>query len=147
VRLNVVAVLYTWSLRRFARRRTSGPEEIESLLNRRRPMRPRLAVLDVLSGYVLEIAGGAAASALVLVLLGRLTSGRYPELERALHLLGATLAAFPLAMYLAVASWAVIPDRRAGGYFRHPERLWPPTIATAVLTVAAGFIVYAITPA
>jgi hypothetical protein len=135
--LNVVALLYRWSLVRFTRRLAAGPHEVEAHMSAKRS-RPRYVVLDLLGGNMLEIGGAAALGGLVLVLAARPVGAISHALSSALVLVGSLLATFPLSLVLAVLLWGAFPERRTDGFFRHPERLWLPSVLTMLFTAAAG---------
>jgi hypothetical protein len=140
--LNVVALLYGWSVLRFARRRTAGPDEVEAVLSANKLSRPRFVVLYLLGGYLLEIGGAAVVGAVAMLIVARPAAGISHALSRMLYLVGALLAAFPLSMTLAVCLWAAFPDKRSGGFFRHPERLWLPSVLTTLLTILGGLALW-----
>ncbi len=100
--LNVVALLYQWSVLRFVRRRTAGPDEVEAAMSRNRFSRPRLVVIYLLGNYVLEIGGAFAAAAILTLIVARATADVSHSLSQTLGLVSAVFAAFPLAVTLRV---------------------------------------------
>lgn len=140
--LNLVATLYGWSITRFARRRAAGPAEIEAVMAANRWSRPRFVVFYILGGYLLEIGGAAAVGAAVLVLVAHYAGVINHAVSSALDLAGALLGAFPFSIMLAVCVWAIFPEKRVGGYFRNPQRLWLPSILTIFFTIGGGLALW-----
>lgn len=138
-KLNVVAILYGWSLRKYARRRTTiRPDELEAALCANRRSRPRLVVFYTLGAHMLELAAGVALGVVTLILAAHAADAINHAFARVLDLVGWFLIALPLSIALGVLLWAILPERRAGGFLRHPERLWPPSIMTILFAVSIG---------
>jgi hypothetical protein len=138
---NIVAVLYRWGLSRYGRNKANPPLEIEQLLGTSKHARPwpRLAVPFVLGLNNLQIIAVTVAPGALLILLAR--EWMSPPLLAAVVLrLGVLLGMLPLGLLLGVGIWCVLPERRSGGYLRHPGRLRAPSIATwaVAMGMAAG---------
>jgi hypothetical protein len=138
--LNVVATIYRWCLGRYARNKTNTPLDIERRLgtsSRGKPW-PRLAVPFVLGIQNLEIIGVTAVPGVLAIFLSqRLES--VPILATALDLAGTYVTLLPVALLVVLSVWCLLPERRTGGFLLHPQRLWPPSVATLL---ANGFIAW-----
>ena len=142
--LNIVARLYRWTMTRFARRRTVAPAKMESMLAAGMD-RPRLVVLQVLGGHILEIAGLVLLPAVPLALLSYVLADGNPAASSVLALVGSVLGVFPLAMVLGVGLWGLRPERRSGTFYAQPGRLWPATVLTLVLTALGALVLWQVT--
>jgi len=141
--LNVVAVVYRWSMGRTARTQVNPPLEIEALLgtSKRGKPWPRLVIPFIFRLRSLEIIGLGIPGVLAIG-LARPIAGAAPTVSAVLKLVGTLVATFPIALLAVVGVWCLLPERRTGGYLRYPERLWGPSIATLVILVLLGLIIW-----
>jgi hypothetical protein len=146
--LNVVAVAYRWSMGRVARRAANPPLDIEDRLGRskRGTPWPRLAVPFVLSLRFLEILALTVIPGVVAITLARTLEVSAPAVAAVLFVAGVLVASFPLALFLVVGIWCLLPERRSGGFLRHPDRLWGPSIATLLLLAMVGLLSWGALP-
>jgi hypothetical protein len=84
----------------------------------------------------LEIIGVTAVPGVLAIFLAQVLDS-VPALATALDLAGTFITTLPVALLVVVGPWCLLPDRRTGGFLRHPNRLWPSSIAT---WLANGFI-------
>ena len=142
--LNVVAVAYRWSMRQTARRSANPPLDIEARLgtSKRGAPRPRLAVPFVMSLRFLEILALTLIPGVVAIMLARPTAEPAPAISAVLFVTGVLVASFPLALFLVVGIWCLLPERRSGGFLRYPSRLWGPSIATLVILALVGLLIW-----
>jgi len=142
--LNVVAGLYRWSLAAFAARRTAmSPVEVEAAMSvTKRGRRKRRWVLEAMAWKILEITGAALVLALALLGASRLVDDRTPTVASLLDLAGTAFACFPLGLVLGILAWSIRPERREGGWFDHPERLWVPSMFTFGFTIVLALLAW-----
>jgi hypothetical protein len=98
-------------------------------------------VVGALSYCVLEIGLTGVVLALAVMLPAQVAFGRESGPAEAAALAGTALTTFPMAMYVVVFVWSVLPERRSGGYLRHPERLLVPSLWAYPL---GGLLTYAV---
>jgi hypothetical protein len=142
--LNVVAVVYRWGVGRTARTKVNSPLDIEARLgtSRRGKPWPRLAVPFIFRLRILEILAFTVLPGALVIILSRATAAAAPAVSAVLDLAGTVVAMFPVALLAVVGVWCLLPERRTGGYLRHPERLWGPSIATLLVAGLLGFLIW-----
>jgi hypothetical protein len=141
--MNIIAGLYRWSARRLARRLAADPVELEARTGKEKgDAKPRIAVLNAVGSNILEILGVVLAPAVAATILSRVLREQSPGWSSALDLVGSVIVVSPLAMVLVIWAWTRLPERRDGGFYHHPERLWGPSVATYVLTIGFGLALW-----
>ena len=135
--MNLVAVLYHWSITWAARRIDARPSEAEeTLAHGRGRVRRRTLVLETMGGRFLEISITTIVVALSLWGLSRATRANQALLSSILDGASIAVALLPLGLFLGILLWALVPSRHHDGWFSHPDRLWPATILGFAITAA-----------
>jgi len=60
-----------------------------------------------------------------------------------LDLAGAFVVVFAGILLGVAWAWSQLPDRRAGGYLRYPERLWGASVGVMAAYALIGLLIFA----